>query len=119
MVLDEWSEDLVARVGFCAANASDLGWAVWPLLCLISFVLRLQDNFCSFVTIAIEWFPTKFGIHRNIYIVAAAVYFSHNHFSNRPTLKMTKYLLSYSYACLHYCRSCSLSSISLTLLGRS
>ena len=81
-MLDERSEDLVARGGFCAANAFGLGWALRPLLCLISFVLRLQDNFYSFVTIALEWFPPKFGIHRNIYTVAAAVYFSHNH---RPT----------------------------------
>jgi hypothetical protein len=84
MVLDGRSKDLVAGGGFCAANTSGLGWAIRPLLCLVSFVLRLQGNFCSFVTIAIEWFPPKFGIHCNIYIVAAVVYFSHNHFSNRP-----------------------------------
>jgi hypothetical protein len=44
-----------------------LVWVELSSLCLISFVLRLQDNFGSFVTIA------KFGIHRNIYNVVAAV----------------------------------------------
>jgi hypothetical protein len=59
MALDERSKDLVAEGGFCAANASGLGWAIRPLLCLVSFVLHLQDNFCSFVTTAIDWVPTK------------------------------------------------------------
>jgi hypothetical protein len=84
MVLDERSKDLVTKGEFCAANTSGLGWAIRPLLCLISFVLHLQDNFCSFVAIVIELFPPKFG-NSSQPLYPAAVYFSHNHFSNRPT----------------------------------
>jgi hypothetical protein len=81
MVLDERSKELVTRGGFCAADASDLGWAIRFLLCLISFVLRLQDNFCSFV--AIELIPTKIW-NSSQHLCRCLLYTSHNHFSNRP-----------------------------------
>jgi hypothetical protein len=107
--LRNWSQGVgfVLRMLLIWVELSDF------LLCLISFVLRLQDNFCSFV--AIELIPTKIWNSSQhlcrcccciLLIITSPI---------DPFLKMAKYSLSYHVSVHNYC---SLSSISLTLLGQ-